>query len=68
MILLSLSFSVQSAFFPGVPHCYKLFGMLISQDSPDSKLCASVLTVMFYGNTVRAHNKQGGRGRHVLPD
>ncbi len=32
------------------------------------KLCANVLTQMFYRNTVALHNKQGGRGRRILPD
>ena len=39
-----------------------------NQKLSESKLCANVLTPMFYAHTVLLHNKQGGRGRHILPD
>ena len=50
---------------PAVVPC---FAEILDREICESKVCANVLTTMFGEPTVHAHNKQGGRGRHILPD
>ena len=38
------------------------------QEPPDLKLFGIVLTLIDNHSRVRVHNKQGGPGRHILPD
>lgn len=51
------------------PPCYTSLNAVVwYQESSESKLFDIVLTHLFDGHTVVAHNKQGGCGRHILPD
>jgi len=49
-------------------YVFAWLNMGVVREIPYPRLCVNVLTELVSVHTLSAHNKQGGRGRHILPD